>query len=102
MSNRVITVNRFECLRKSCQWQNEDGTAVDLTGKTITVVDFYPPALGDMEITITDEEAGEFEIELAEADVAKLPSGMNSWFRLSLNTPGGCDDSTDRIGVNVE
>ena len=102
MSNPVITINRFECLSASCTWTDENGDPVDLTGKTITVVDYSPAVLGDMAATVTDAANGVFTLKLDEDDAAQLPSGMNSWFRLSLNTPGGCDDSTPRIGINVE
>lgn len=102
MSNSVITINRFECLRATCTWTDENGDALDLTGKTITLVDYSPAGLADATVTITDAVNGVFEIEASQAIVDALPAGLLSYFRLSLNTPGGCADSTPRIGINVE
>ena len=102
MSNPVITVNRFECLKAECTWTDENGTALDLTGKTITLVDYSPAELVGATVTITDAVNGKFEIEASQAIVDGLPSGLLSYFRLSLNTAGSCSDSTPRIGINVE
>lgn len=102
MSNPVITVNRFECLKAQCTWTDENGDPIDLTGKTITLVDYSPAELVGVTVDITDAANGVFEIEASQAIVDGLQIGLLSYFRLSLNTPGGCPDSTPRIGINVE
>lgn len=40
----AIEVSRGECLRVQGTWTNDDGTPIDLTGRTLSIAEAYPRA----------------------------------------------------------
>lgn len=96
----AVEVNKGECVRLQVTWTDEDG-AIDLTGRTLSIVDSYPKALMGGTVTATDATAGEFEVFIPEALAASMGLGRVNWIRLSMILPGGCPDTTDKFWLEV-
>ena len=97
----AIEVNRGECLRVQGTWTDEDGTPIDLTGRTLGIAEAHPRALEAGTVTVTNAAAGEFDIFISEETMAAASSGRTSWLRLKMQAPGGCPDTSERFWVEV-
>lgn len=97
-----IEVNKGECLRAEITWSNDDGTPIDITGRTLSIVEAYPTALAGGTVTATDAVAGKAELFITAEIMADAGSGRVNWLRLGMQLPGGCMDTTPRIGVEVQ
>ena len=95
-----IELNRGECLRVQAAWTDEGGP-VDLTGRTLEITEAYPRALQGGTATVTDAEAGEFEIFIPESLMAAAGSGRVNWIRIAMSLPGACKDATPRIWISI-
>ena len=96
----AVEVSKGECVRIQGTWTDEDG-AIDLTGRTLSIVDSYPKALMGGTVTVTDGPAGEFEVFSPEALAVRMGSGRVIWIRVEMALPGGCPDTTPRIWIEV-
>lgn len=95
----VIKVNRFECLARQIEW-NDQGGPIDFTGRTLSIVEAYPAALKEGTLTAT-ETPGRARLFIAGEHMAKAGAGRVNWLRLGHGFPGGCMDTTPRIYVEV-
>lgn len=98
----AIEIARGECLRVQGTWTNEDGSPIDLTGRTLSISEAYPRALESGTVTVTDGAAGEFEIFVDAETMAKAGMGRTNWLRIAMELPGGCPDTSERFWVEVK
>lgn len=96
----AIEVNKGECVHVQGTWTDDAGP-IDLTGRTLSIVEAYPPALTGGTVTLTDAVAGEFEVRIDNPIAAQLRSGRVNWIRLAMTLPNGCPDTTPQIWITV-
>lgn len=96
----TIEISKGECVHTQGTWTDDTGP-IDLTGRTLSIVESYPPALTDGTVTVTDALAGEFEIHIDNPAAASLRSGRVNWIRLAMMLPGECPNTTPRIWIAV-
>ena len=100
MSN-AIEISKGECLREQGTWTDEAGP-IDLTGRTLSISEAYPPALAGGTVTVTDAAAGEFEVFVDAETMAKAGMGRTNWLRIAMRLPGGCPDTSERFWVEMK
>ena len=98
----AIEISKGECLRVQGTWTDETGTPIDLTGRTLSISEAYPPALAGGTVTVTDAAAGEFEVFIDAETMGKAGMGRVNWLRLEMTLPGGCPDTSERFWVEVK
>lgn len=98
----AIEITRGECLRVQGTWTNEDGSPIDLTGRTLSISEAYPGDLMAGTVTVTDAAAGEFEIFVSAETMTKAGMGRTNWLRIAMELPGGCPDTSERFWVEVK
>lgn len=96
-----IEVARGECLRAEGAWTDDEGAALDLTGRTIRISEAYPMALTDGEVTVTDATSGKFDIFIPAEVMSSAGRGRVNWIRVEMSVPDGCADASERIWVEV-
>jgi len=97
----AIEITRGECLRVQGTWTDEAGP-IDLTGRTLSISEAYPPALTGGTVTVTDAAAGEFEVFVDAETMAKAGMGRTNWLRIAMQLPDSCPDTTERFWVEVK
>lgn len=98
----AIEITRGECLRVQGTWTDEDGTPIDLAGRTLSISEAYPAALTGGTVTVTDAAAGEFEVFVSAETMSKAGMGRTNWLRIAMELPGGCPDTSERFWVEVK
>ena len=97
----TIEVNRYECVSAEIRWTNEDGTPIDLTGRTLSVIEASPAALTQAVVTITDAANGEAELFIGREHARALGVGRVNWIRLAMSLGSTCLDTTPTIWIQV-
>ena len=97
----AVEISKGECLRVQGTWTDETGTPIDLTGRTMSISEAYPPALMTGSVTVTDAAAGEFEVFVDAGTMAKAGMGRTNWLRIAMALPRGCPDTSERFWVEV-
>ena len=97
----AVEISKGECLRVQGTWTDETGTPIDLTGRTMSISEAYPPALAGGTVTVTDAAAGEFEVFVDAETMAKSGMGRTNWLRIAMELPGGCPDTSERFWVEM-
>lgn len=95
-----IEINKGECLHAKLTWTDEAGP-IDLTGRTLSIVEAQPASLLAGSVTVTDALAGLAELDLDTATAASLGAGRTNWLRLGMTLDGTCIDTTPRIWIAV-
>lgn len=93
-----IIINKGECLHVTLDWDNEDGTPINITGRTFTVFEAAP--LFTAVFTVTDAVNGKVEMQVT--DTSMLNLGRSNRFRISMSVDGGCVDTTPPIWIDVK
>jgi hypothetical protein len=93
-----IIINKGECINLTLEWSDETGAAIDVTGRTFTVVDAAPAFTATF--AIVDALAGRISMQVE--DTSMLRMGDVNRFRVSMTLADGCVDVTPQIGINVQ
>lgn len=104
MNQDTLIVQRGECLSAELDYNNEDGTAMDITLYELAIPEASEQSLIDNTVlTITNALKGTATIYVPAATMNLLPSGRASWFRLAL-TPisGGCSNISMKLWVDIQ
>lgn len=97
-----IQINRYECLEAQMTWTDDDGQPLDLTGKTISIIDASPRSLKQGTVTVTDALAGISELFIGRDLSATMGLGRSNWIRLCIGEDGNsCIDTTPQIWIEV-
>ena len=97
----TIEVNRYECVAAQLRWTNEDGTPIDLSGRSLAVIEASPKALTQAVVTITDAANGEAELFISKELARALGVGRVNWLRLAMTLGDTCLDTTPHIWIQV-
>lgn len=97
----AIEINRGEGVRAEVRWTNEDGTPIDLTGRTLSIIEAYPASLADGTLEATDAVDGRAELVIPAALAPTMGGGRSNWVRLAMSLPGGEIDTTPPIWIAV-
>ena len=98
----TITVNKFECVSAQGRWADENGSPIDITGRTMSIIEARPAELKAGTVTITNAENGEFEILIPSSIAAKMGVGRVNWIRLAMSMGANCLDTTPMIWIDVQ
>lgn len=98
----AIEINRGDHLRAEVNWTNDaDGTPIDITGRTLEVLEAYPRALLSGTVTVLDGPTGKSELYIGEEAMAAAGAGRVNWIRLAMRLPSGDVDASPRIAIEV-
>lgn len=95
-----IEINKGECVHAEMTWEDEEGP-IDLTGRTLAIVEAYPAALTGGTVTATDAVAGKADIHIPAALTAQMGEGRVNWIRLGMQLPNGCMDTSNKLWITV-
>ena len=93
-----IIINKGECLNVTLDWDNEDGTPINITGRIFAVLESAP--LFTAVFTITDAVNGKVQMKVE--DTSMLGLGRVNRFRISMADGSGCLDTTPPIWIDVQ
>lgn len=93
-------VNRYECIIAEVNWTDEDGAPIDLTGRTLSIIESSPRSLMDATVTITDAIAGQSELFISKELSRTMGVGRVNWIRISMSVGGSCIDTTPLIWIS--
>ena len=97
-----IKITRGESLDVEGVWTNlDDGSPVDMSGRTMRIVEAQPAALTNGTVTITDVAEGKFDVYIPASVMAKAGMGDANWIRLGLDLRDGCPNTTTRIWIEI-
>lgn len=97
----AIEINHGEGVRAELRYTDEGG-AIDLTGRTLSIVEAFPAALTQGEVALVDAAQGVAELRIPAAVAAAMGGGARSnWVRLGMSLPGGEVDTTPPIWISV-
>src|SRR5690554_6831192 len=98
----IIAVEYGESVDLELSYQNEDGTAIDLTSSVPSVFSSFPSIIKDAaQFTITDAVNGKARFFLDRNDALQLRRGRNNRFRLQMIFGSQSDDVTPDIYIQV-
>lgn len=96
------SVNTGETIDLLLAFTDETGTALDLSGATLSVVAASQPSLvEDIALTVTDSAGGLVRLFLPASGSAKLGRGMSSWFRIGTAFSSDNLDITPQIWIQT-
>lgn len=95
-------INYGESIDLTFNYQNEDGTPINLSSATVGVFSSTPPVIKDKAIvTITDALRGEVRFFLGREDALQLRRGRNNRFSIQVVFGAESDDVTPEIYIQV-
>jgi len=98
-----IEISKGEGVRAEMRWTNKgDGTPIDLTGRTLAIVEAYPVALTGGTCEVLDATDGRAAIVIPTELAAQMGVGRTNWIRIGMSLPGGELDTTPQIWIEVE
>lgn len=98
----TITINKGEGILLELEWTNDDGTPIDLTGRTLGIEDAYPKALLAGTVSILDPLLGTGSLDVPPEIAAVMRAGRSSWVRLYMDLAGESRDTSSKIWIDVE
>lgn len=90
------------CLDIDFEFLDDDGNPEDISGDDFGILASSGDAFSGAVFTKTDAANGKLHMFLSAEDAKLLGMGNVNWFRLRRTVPGGCEDNTTEIRVNVQ
>lgn len=97
MSRLKVEMNRYEKLELDLEWEDENGAAIDITGREFAIKESKPAMLGDF--VISDGPAG--KVRLTIEDTNAFAVGDGNWLRVAMTLPDESLDTTPPIWIEV-
>lgn len=97
----TIEITAGSCIEGQATWKDDAGTPINLTARTLTITDAYPPALASATHTVVNAAAGVSEFSISTGVAASLYSGRRNWFRLAISD-GTHQQVTPKIWIDVQ
>lgn len=101
MSTNPIVVTYGSCIDIDFDFLDEDVNPEDISGDEFGILTASSPAFQQAEFTKTDAASGKLHMFLSADHARDLRMGNVNWFRLQRAAPGGCEDNTTQIWVQV-
>lgn len=95
----VLSITRGTDFSAAVQFNNADGTPINLTGYTVTASIAWATTSLSLSVSVTDAVAGEAAISLTETQTAAIPDGRRSKLTITY-TSGGGQTYLDRCDVD--
>lgn len=95
----TIYIDRDEPLTAALKWTDEDGNPLDLTGRSIEIIEAVPEVLYTATVTVTNAATGDASVSFGTGISQQL--GRTSYMRFALTGVGTCIDTSPRLYVEV-
>lgn len=102
MTTNPITATYGSCIDLDFEFFDDAGNPEDISGDDFGILASSGAAFSGAVFTKTDAENGKLHMLLDAEDAKLLGMGNVNWFRLRRTVPGGCEDNTTEIRVNVQ
>jgi len=97
-----IVVTYGSCIDIDFDFFDVDGNPEDISGDDFGILSASSPAFEAAVFTKSDAVGGKLHMFLSAEDARDLRMGNVNWFRLRRGAPGGCEDNTTPIWVQVQ
>jgi hypothetical protein len=98
MTDSASKLNKGSCLNIQLAWKDENGVAIDITGRTFAITESSVPLVAAF--AIVNAVGGLSSMSIA--DTSPFRVGRTNWFRIGMLLAGGCTDTTPQIEVDVQ